>query len=156
MIIKKKSLQFSEAQLAPPGALTICSEKKHYLFSSRSKWSWFSVGSSSTFWTLGTIFSTLPEHAQLTLWHDHKTQTQICSYLSYICMNTYISLLALLVLQPSSPGLLWFPCHPWNLGNHPHPEREQRRECELDIILFPFIWGVTKMYSTKSWNSGVK
>lgn len=155
MIIKKKSLQFSEAQLAPPGALTICSEKKHYLFSSRSKWSWFSVGSSSTFWTLGTIFSTLPEHAQLTLWHDHKTQTQICSYLSYICMNNHC-------------------CCCWWFCNHPHPvsfdshvtletwetiltlRGKQRRECELDIILFPFIWGVTKMYSTKSWHSGVK
>lgn len=22
----------------------------------------------------------------------------------------------------SSPDLLWFPCHPWNLGNHPRPK----------------------------------
>lgn len=55
------------------------------------------------------------------------------SWRKYICM------MMMLLRHSSSPGLLWFPCLPWNPGNHPRPEIRQKWDLPAIVWLFHYI-----------------
>lgn len=46
--------------------------------------------------------------------------------------------------QSSSPGLLWFPYLPWNLGNHPHPKIDRNELLHLPAIVWLFHYIVVE------------
>lgn len=96
-----------------------------YLFSSRSKWTGLSVGTWSAFRTLGTVLSTRPNHAQLSLKDTesrskHVHLNQLVSCLPESLVLSLLLLLSVLLFYffhfisfcKLIPGLLWFPCHP--------------------------------------------
>lgn len=105
----------------------------HYLFSSGTKGTWVSVGARSAFGTLRTVLSTGPQHAELTLQHKH---TQTFTTASMSRSDWTWRRLCVCDTWWSSPGLLWFPCLPWNLGNRPRPEMSQKQVLHLPEIVF--------------------
>lgn len=111
--------------------------RPYYLFTSRTNGTRLSVGARSAFGPLRTIFSTGPKHANLPLQHTEREWCPVIASLWETKKHDDD-----VFRQNSSPGLLWFPYLPWNLGNHPHPKIDRNELLHLPAIvnmLFHYI-----------------